>query len=266
MRTNQLFRLLMLAIALPLSGAEPVPRALEFTALSIFPESIELYGQQSRQRLGVLGEAADGRRKDLTAEAQMRSSDPAVVTIEAQGVLRPAGDGEAVVTIRVGGLAAKARIRVRGMTGNAPVSFSREIEPILTRSGCNGGGCHGAQQGKGGFRLSLFGFDPAFDYRRIVQSAKGRRVVLPEPERSLLLLKPSLQMRHGGGERLPRVPLATTRCAAGWKTARRLRAKMTRRSNICRSGLWSEKCSRRSSSSLSSGQCGPMGGLRTSRP
>src|SRR5205085_1968830 len=59
----------------------------------------------------------------------------------------------------------------------------------------------GAQHGRGGVRLSLFGFDPAFDYAQIVQSAEGRRVVLSDPERSILLLKPTLTMEHGGGER-----------------------------------------------------------------
>src|SRR5687768_4203227 len=83
-----------------------------------------------------------------------------------------------------------------------PVEFTRQVEPILTKAGCNSGACHGAQHGRGGFRLSLFGFDPAFDYAQIIQSAEGRRTVLSDPERSILLLKPSLQMDHGGGERL----------------------------------------------------------------
>ena len=86
-------------------------------------------------------------------------------------------------------------------TADIPVSFSREIVPILTRSGCNQGACHGAQHGRGGFRLSLFGFDPLFDHAQIVQSAEGRRVVVSDPERSILLLKPTLTMEHGGGER-----------------------------------------------------------------
>jgi hypothetical protein len=73
----------------------------------------------------------------------------------------------------------------------------------MTKAGCNQGACHGGQHGRGGFRLSLLGYDPAFDYSQIVQSAEGRRVVLSDPERSVLLLKPSLQMEHGGGERFP---------------------------------------------------------------
>lgn len=82
------------------------------------------------------------------------------------------------------------------------VRFSRDVVPLLTKAGCNQGACHGAQHGRGGFRLSLLGFDPVFDYTQIVQSAEGRRVVLSDAERSILLLKPTLQMEHGGGERL----------------------------------------------------------------
>lgn len=82
------------------------------------------------------------------------------------------------------------------------VRFSRDVVPLLTKAGCNQGACHGAQHGRGGFRLSLLGFDPVFDYTQIVQSAEGRRVVLADAERSILLLKPTLQMEHGGGERL----------------------------------------------------------------
>src|SRR5262249_32566479 len=62
--------------------------------------------------------------------------------------------------------------------------------------------CHGAQHGRGGFKLSLLGFDPSFDHSQIVQSAEGRRVVVSDPERSILLQKPALTMEHGGGERL----------------------------------------------------------------
>src|SRR5204863_7263759 len=63
------------------------------------------------------------------------------------------------------------------------------------------GACHGAQHGRGGFKLSLLGFDPLFDHSQIVQSAEGRRVVLSDPERSILIMKPALTMDHGGGER-----------------------------------------------------------------
>jgi hypothetical protein len=82
------------------------------------------------------------------------------------------------------------------------VSFRNEIIPILTKLGCNQGACHGSQHGKGGFKLSLLGFEPEADYTAIVKSAAQRRVTPFAPEESLLLLKPTLAVAHGGGRRL----------------------------------------------------------------
>lgn len=83
-----------------------------------------------------------------------------------------------------------------------PVSFVRDVVPMLTKLGCNGGACHGAFQGRGGFRLSLWGFDPSADYAAIVTEDRGRRVFAAAPESSFVLLKPTLALPHAGGRRL----------------------------------------------------------------
>ena len=58
-----------------------------------------------------------------------------------------------------------------------PIDFKTEIVPLLSRLGCNAGGCHGKASGQNGFKLSLFGFDPAFDYDAIVtRSARPARL------------------------------------------------------------------------------------------
>src|SRR5207237_5266211 len=82
------------------------------------------------------------------------------------------------------------------------VGFTRDVVPALTRAGCNSGSCHGSFQGRGGFRLSLLGFDPAADHEAVVREARGRRVFPALPEHSLLLLKPTGAVAHGGGKRL----------------------------------------------------------------
>jgi hypothetical protein len=82
------------------------------------------------------------------------------------------------------------------------VSFARDVEPVLTKLGCNGGACHGSFQGRGGLRLSLWGFDPQADYAALVADARGRRIFAGAPETSLLLLKPTLGVPHAGGRRL----------------------------------------------------------------
>lgn len=84
----------------------------------------------------------------------------------------------------------------------AAPSFVRDVVPVLTKAGCNAGACHGSFQGQGGFRLSLLGFDPAFDHMALTQEARGRRVFAAAPAHSLLLRKPSGQLPHAGGVRL----------------------------------------------------------------
>jgi hypothetical protein len=84
----------------------------------------------------------------------------------------------------------------------ASVTFERDIQPILTRAGCNAGACHGKARGQNGFALSLLGFDPAGDYEAIVKDAGGRRVSRLMPAESLLLGKATARLPHGGGLRL----------------------------------------------------------------
>jgi hypothetical protein len=84
----------------------------------------------------------------------------------------------------------------------APVDFETQVIPVLTRSGCNSGSCHGAAIGRGGFKLSLLGYDPQSDFDTLVNEFEGRRVNRAHPEKSLLLRKPSLDLAHEGGLRL----------------------------------------------------------------
>lgn len=85
---------------------------------------------------------------------------------------------------------------------NAPVSFANEVVPIFTKLGCNTGTCHGKTGGQNGFGLSLFGFEPAEDYDFLVKEARGRRLFPAAAESSLLLMKATGKMAHGGGKRL----------------------------------------------------------------
>ena len=85
---------------------------------------------------------------------------------------------------------------------SAEIDFDTEIVPILSKAGCNAASCHGGAAGQAGFRLSLFGGDPEFDYRTIVHELAGRRVNHVRPDRSLVVAKPTGQLDHGGGELL----------------------------------------------------------------
>ena len=88
--------------------------------------------------------------------------------------------------------------------GSSTLSFRQDVMPILFRAGCNAGTCHGSAQGKDGFMLSLFGYDPKGDYFRITQEMIGRRVNTSVPEQSLLLKKAVGAVPHTGGKRFDR--------------------------------------------------------------
>ncbi|MGE0607665.1 MAG: DUF1549 and DUF1553 domain-containing protein [Pirellulales bacterium] len=83
-----------------------------------------------------------------------------------------------------------------------PLSFTRDVVPALTKSGCNAGACHGSFQGRGGLQLSLLGFDAPFDFDVITKASRGRRINAALPDRSLLLLKATASVPHGGGQRI----------------------------------------------------------------
>src|SRR5262245_42712453 len=81
------------------------------------------------------------------------------------------------------------------------VTFLRDVAPILNKVGCTSGTCHGAAKGKNGFKLSLRGYDPQFDYETLLYDLSGRRFNRADPGRSLMLAKPTQQVPHGGGLR-----------------------------------------------------------------
>ncbi len=84
----------------------------------------------------------------------------------------------------------------------AEICFGTDVVPILTKLGCNGGGCHGKASGQNGFKLSLLGFEPDEDYESLVTEGRGRRISHTTPDRSLLLIKATSRVPHGGGRRL----------------------------------------------------------------
>lgn len=97
-------------------------------------------------------------------------------------------------TLLVGGIEAAAK---------EPVSFVNDVMPILTKAGCNTGVCHAkAGSGQNGFQLSLLGFEAADDYEHIVKESRGRRLQIAAPDQSLLLLKATATLPHGGGARI----------------------------------------------------------------
>ena len=119
------------------------------------------------------------------------------------GVVVPLGNGLVMLSATVGNQTTQAAISIEDFDQPSAGSFRNQVEPVLTRQGCNSGACHGAAAGKNGLKLSLRGYAPEQDYDVLTRQAIGRRIVPTAPAESLLLLKPSGALAHGGGVKLP---------------------------------------------------------------
>jgi hypothetical protein len=195
--TTELSRRVLVALTL-ISLAWPI-RAAEYRLL---PEKIVLHGPHDRQR--VVLAILDGGKivGQYTAAAKFQIQPAGIASIDADGVVWPRQNGQATLTVQVqDGATLQVPISVGNMESSGP-SFRHEVLPMLTRAGCNSGACHGALAGKGGLKLSLRGYDPEADYYVLTRQVLGRRLDLAQPHRSLLLLKPTMTVNHGGGLRI----------------------------------------------------------------
>jgi len=174
---------------------------LPVRSLQVFPAEVQLRGPRGVQQLLVTANAADADVHDLTAVAQYSSDNPAVATV-VDGVIHAAGNGTTVVRVKAGGQDISVTVTVAAFEVPAPVVFHSEVLAALTKSGCNMGACHGSPSGKGGFRLSLRGYDPPLDLVTLRGEYFNRRSNVLNPDDSLLLRKPLMEVAHGGGRRL----------------------------------------------------------------
>lgn len=170
--------------------------------LAILPAEVHLNrADQEHRILAVLSEG-DLARGDLSARAAFSSANPEIATIDASGRVKAVANGEATIRAEVEGVgAAEIKVKVAGADEPFNWSFRNHIQPILFKTGCSTGACHGAAAGKNGFILSLRGYDHEADHHALTRDAQGRRVSLAQPEDSLILLKPTGEIPHEGGVR-----------------------------------------------------------------
>lgn len=167
----------------------------------IEPSKFVLRSSRAQQQLLVTGFYPGGEVRDLTGSVQFLSSDSSVAPVE-RGVVRAAANGQSHIVVQINGLVAVAEAVVEGMDKPSRVVFKHDMLAALTKTGCNMGACHGSPSGKGGFRLSLRGYDPPLDIYTLRSEFFGRRTNIMDPADSLLLKKPLMEVAHGGGRRV----------------------------------------------------------------
>ena len=170
--------------------------------IRVLPDAFTLSGAESLQQLSVVKMSDNQLSASILGdEVELKSSNSDVVTIQ-DSVAIAVGNGTATITATVGDQSASSEVKVVGADDQNQWSFRNDVQNVLSRAGCNTGACHGALAGKGGFRLSLRGYDSQADFKSITREARGRRVELSDPGRSLLLAKPTAALPHKGGLKL----------------------------------------------------------------
>jgi len=210
-------RILLAALALtvPAVAADVLPTGAKVTKLDVRPAAVDLTGPFAYAQLTVTATLDSGDTMDVTRLAKVEplpvlspgvsglgtktSPAPTFAKWSPTGQLRPLADGKGTFAVAVGGQSVTLPVRVTGFAANAPISFTTDVQPVLSKLGCNAGTCHGAAAGKSGFKLSLRGYDPIHDHRALTDDLEGRRFNRAAPERSLMLLKPSGAIAHTGG-------------------------------------------------------------------
>jgi hypothetical protein len=155
-------------------------------SLGIQPPTVTLVGPQATQRLIVVRSENKTVVGDVTDRAEFFSSNPKIAVIDEGGILRAVGDGETNISAAQDDMRATIKVKVEKTRDAQRISFVNHVMPILTKLGCNSGACHGALAGKGGFKLSLRGYDAEADHFVLTRQANARRVNRQEPHRSLM--------------------------------------------------------------------------------
>ncbi|MCH2113790.1 MAG: DUF1549 domain-containing protein [Pirellulales bacterium] len=181
-----------------LDGNESLPADAEVMSLSIQPTSFQLHSSTDYVQLVVTAELAGGDRVDVTRLAKLEAGS-AAVSVSPTGIVRGAADGSTTISASLEGKTGQSAAEVKGISALLQPDYILDVSPILARAGCNAGTCHGAQDGKNGFKLSLRGYDPLFDVRSLADDLASRRTDLASPAQSLMLLKPTASVPHEGG-------------------------------------------------------------------
>ena len=184
-----------------LVGMQSVADTPVLAAIRVSPANVSLDSPESSQQMLVFTPRDDGSEQDVTGAVSYRIVDPQIAVVDQGGIVRPLKEGRTEVVVSLRQEQARVPVVVTGLISPRPVSFQNEVIPILTKSRCNSGGCHGKAEGQNGFRLSIFGFDATADHAALVKESRGRRISPAFPERSLLLRKGTSEMPHGGGRK-----------------------------------------------------------------
>lgn len=181
----------------PLTGAEEKAPAV-LNALRVEPAEIRIGKPNDTVQVLVTAELPDGTTADVTRLVKLEAQG-VEMDITPRGQVRPRNDGKGTLRVSLGDKSATVPVELTGIRAPFRPDYVRDVMPVMSRLGCNAGACHGAKDGKNGFKLSLRGYDPPHDVIALTEELWGRRATVAAPDRSLMLLKSSGSVPHEGG-------------------------------------------------------------------
>ncbi|MBI3854686.1 MAG: hypothetical protein HY293_03225 [Planctomycetes bacterium] len=177
---------------------ETLPAGAKVASLEVLPKEIKFGRRFEYVQTVVTAKLETGETVDVTRIAEAKAGAD-VVDVSRGGLVQPKVDGETKVVFTLGGHSAEAAVVVAGMKEEYHSDFIRDVNPVLSRVGCNAGTCHGSAKGRNGFKLSLRGYDALEDVRSLTDDLASRRVNVASPDDSLMLLKTTGAAPHEGG-------------------------------------------------------------------
>ena len=171
--------------------------------LSFQPAKVLLTSPEDSQQLLITEhDTPEVARLDITRKATFEVKPASLAVVNERGLIHPKTEGTGEIIVQYEGETLSIPLEVSQIQSPHPVSFRNDIAAILTKARCNSGGCHGKAEGQNGFKLSIFGYDTDTDHAALVQESRGRRIAVTRPETSLLFLKGSARVPHGGGRKI----------------------------------------------------------------
>lgn len=178
---------------------QTLPKDIVIESFEVQPSQILITEPSAYSQLTVTGYASDGEMWDLSRIVKYEY-DQESVDISLTGFVSPRANGESSIQIKIGEAEKSIPVNISGIESSFRPDWSLHVNPVLSRLGCNSGTCHGAKDGKNGFKLSLRGYDPVMDIMSLTDDIGSRRVNFAAPTQSLMLLKSSSEIPHEGGQ------------------------------------------------------------------
>ncbi|TDU68116.1 WD domain G-beta repeat uncharacterized protein [Prosthecobacter fusiformis] len=179
---------------------ETLVPGLTVASIEVQPTNVSIAKANEYAQLLVTAKMSDGSKADITRMAKITFNGGDAASVNERGLVRPSRNGNGEVKIAFMGKTAAVPVTVAGMDLALKPDYVRDVMPITSKLGCNMGTCHGAKDGKAGFKLSLRGYDPIYDVLAFTDELASRRANVASPDHSLMLLKASGSVPHEGGQ------------------------------------------------------------------